>query len=106
MMNKLETIEQFYEAVEKDELTIIYFYTVWCPDCFASKLYLPRLQKEYSNITFYKVNRDGLLNLSSHLGIYGIPSFLIYKNGDEIARFVSKQGKSYLEVKEFIDNSI
>jgi thiol-disulfide isomerase/thioredoxin len=105
-MNKINNLAEFYEVVEKDELSLIYFYTTWCPDCFATKLYMPRLIKDYSNIKFYAVNRDELIDLSSHLGIYGIPSFLIYKNGEELGRFVSKLRKSYIEVKEFIDNSI
>lgn len=105
-MKKINTLEEFYEIAESDQTSVFYFYTTWCPDCFRSKLYMPKLVSEYSDLNFYAVNRDGLLDLSSYLRIFGIPSFLIFKEGVEVGRFVSKQGKSYVEVKEFIDSSI
>ena len=105
-MKKIKTLEEFYTQVEKDELTFVYFYTTWCPDCFMVKPFLPRLEKEHKEMTFIQVDRDDLLDLSSHLGIYGIPSFLLFKNGEELGRFVDKNRKSYLQVKEFIENTI
>lgn len=106
MMNKINTLSEFYDIVESEEKTFIYFYTMWCPDCFRTKTYMSKLIKEYPNLTFYKVDRDDLMDLSAHLGIYGIPSFLIFEKGEELGRFVSKLGKSYLEVKDFIDNTL
>lgn len=105
-MKNLTNLEEFYTEIESDQISLVYFYTNWCPDCLRSKMYMPKLEKEYSNIRFYNINRDKMLDLSSYLGIYGIPSFLLFKNGDEIGRFVSKLGKSYIEVKEFIDSNI
>lgn len=102
-MNKLKTTKNFYEAVEKNELCIIYFYTIWCPDCFVMKPVLPRLEKDYPAIKFYSMNRDKDIQLAKHLEIYGIPSFLMFDNGDEIGRYVDKRRKSYIEVKTFID---
>ena len=64
---------------------------------------LPKLEKEYPNLTFYSFDRDKDIQLARHLEIYGIPSFLIFNNGDEIGRYVDKKRKSYIEVKTFID---
>ena len=102
-MIKLANTEEFYKAVEEDKTCIVYFYTKWCPDCFIIKQALPRLEKEYPGITFYSFDRDKDINLAKHLEIYGIPSFLIFQNGDEIGRYVDKRRKSYIEVKTFID---
>lgn len=102
-MKKLTSTQAFYEAVEENKLCIIYFYTIWCPDCFMMRPALPRLEKEYKNITFYSFNRDKDIHLARHLEIYGIPSFLIFNNGDEIGRYVDKKRKSFIEVKTFID---
>ena len=51
-MNKLKSTKEFYEAVEEKKLSIVYFYTKWCPDCFMIKPALPRLEKEFPNIIF------------------------------------------------------
>ena len=102
-MNKLRNTEEFYNAVEQDKLSIVYFYTLWCPDCFMMRPALPRLEKDYPEMTFYSFNRDKDNQLAMHLEIYGIPSFLIFRNGEEIGRYVDKKRKSYIEVKTFID---
>jgi thiol-disulfide isomerase/thioredoxin len=103
-MIKLKSTQEFYEAVENNKLSIVYFYTKWCPDCFVIKPALPRLEKDYSSITFYSFDRDKDINLARHLEIFGIPSFLMFKDGDEIGRYVDKRRKSYIEVKAFIDD--
>lgn len=105
-MIKLTNTQEFYEAVEQNKLMIVYFYTKWCPDCFMMIPALPRLEKAYPNITFYKFDRDTDIDLARHLEIYGIPSFLLFNNGDEIGRYVDKLRKSYIEVKTFIDEAL
>lgn len=102
-MKKLTSVKEFYEVVEENKLIIVYFYTKWCPDCFVIRPVLPRLEKEYQNIIFYSMDRDKDIQLSRHLEIYGIPSFLIFDKGEEIGRYVDKRRKSYIEVKTFID---
>lgn len=47
-----------------------------------------------------------MLDLAKHLEIYGIPSFLVFKDHDEVGRLVNKLRKSYKEVKTFIENVI
>ncbi len=105
-MNKINDTKSFYEVVEKDELTLVYFYTKWCPDCFMVKPFLPRLEEDFKQVSFYKMDRDTDIELARHLHIYGIPSFLIFKGGEEIGSFVSKNRKTYLEVYNFIKSTI
>lgn len=105
-MNKIKSLKEYYEVIESNELVIIYWYTKFCPDCFIMKAALPRLEKDFTEYKFYSVNRDMDIELAKHLNIFGIPSFLIYKKGEELGRFVDKRRKSYLQVKEFITNVI
>ncbi len=105
-MNKIKSIKEYYDVIENNDKVIIYWYTRWCPDCFAMKPALPKLEKDFSEHMFYSVNRGMDVELSKHLSIYGIPSFLIYHKGEELNRFVDKRRKSYLQVKDFITNAI
>ena len=105
-MNKIKSLKEYYDVIENNDLVIIYWYTRWCPDCFIMKAALPRLEKDFEDIDFYSVNRDMDIQLARHLNIFGIPSFLIYKKGEELDRFVDKRRKSYIQVKEFITKAI
>ena len=95
-------MEEFYQSVERVRYVLVYFYTRWCPDCFMVRPFLPKLVKEFIDIEFNKMDRDIDLQLAKHLNIFGIPSFLLYRNGEELGRFVSKDRKSYTEVRNFI----
>lgn len=105
-MKSIHNMEEFDKAIEQDKPRLIYFYTTWCPDCYSIKPHLPRLEEEFSNVDFYQMDRDIEIDLARHLNIFGIPSFLMFQNGQEIGRFVSKFSKTYLEVRSFIEESI
>ena len=35
-MQQIKTLEAFYDVVENNEKpVVVYFYTIWCPDCFV-----------------------------------------------------------------------
>ena len=102
MMKTINNLQEFDQVINQEQMVVIYFYTKWCPDCFAVKPFLPRLESEFSNALFYQMDRDIDIELARHLNIFGIPSFLIYQKGDEQGRFVSKNRKTYDEVKQFI----
>ncbi len=105
-MTKLKNLKEFYDVIENQPKVITYWYTKWCPDCFIIKPHLGRLEKDFKDYQFYQLDRDLFLDLAKHLEIYGIPSFIVYKNGDEAGRLVNKLRKSYKEVKEFIERVI
>ena len=105
MMKKISDLKAFYDAVENNDKVITYWHTKWCPDCFAIKPHLPRLEEEFSDYVWLDIDRDALLDLAKHLEIFGIPSFMIFENGEEHARLVNKKRKTYDEVKSFITNN-
>jgi thiol-disulfide isomerase/thioredoxin len=105
-MKQISSLKEFYEVIEQNKHVMIYWYTKWCPDCFAIKPHLPRLEEEYSTLQWYGMDRDIDIHLAKHLEIYGIPSFILFKNGEEQARYVDKRRKSYQEVKQFIDSNL
>lgn len=105
-MKKLKNLEEFYNAVEKNDKVVVYWYTIFCPDCIMAKPFLGKLEKDFPDYTFYSCNRDKFIDLARHLEIFGIPSFLVFENGEEKGRYVNKLRKSYIEVKTFIENTI
>lgn len=103
-MKPINSVKEFYDVIESRPQVVVYWYTKWCPDCFMIKPHLPRLETDFDTYEFYSIDRDVDIDLARHLEIYGIPSFLVFKDGNEIGRFVDKNRKTYLEVKTFIEN--
>ncbi|MDO5013979.1 MAG: thioredoxin family protein, partial [Lactobacillaceae bacterium] len=53
---------------------------------------------------FYAVDRDENLDLATELNVMGIPSFIAYRDGQEIGRFVNKDRKTKQQVEDFLSN--
>lgn len=105
-MKPLKSRKEFYDAVEHQEKVVVYWHTKWCPDCFAIKPHLPRLEQEFQHYQFFTMDRDIDIELARHLEIYGIPSFLVFKDGEEIGRYVDKHRKTYDQVKSFFEQTM
>ncbi len=101
-MELLQSTEQF-EQYKKDERVIFMFSADWCGDCRFIDPSLPAIEANYPEYTFVKIDRDQFIDLCAELEVYGIPSFLAYKNGNEVGRFVSKDRKTQEEIEAFID---
>ncbi|KRL03190.1 hypothetical protein FC81_GL000192 [Liquorilactobacillus capillatus DSM 19910] len=64
---------------------------------------MPQLEEEYKDYTFIQVDRDENIDLCQSLGIMGIPSFVVYRDGKEIDRFVNKDRKTKEQVESFLN---
>lgn len=45
-----------------------------------------------------------MIDLCIDLNILGIPSFIAFKNGKEVARYVNKLRKTQEQIQDFINN--
>ena len=97
---------QAYEAAIKEGTVVVVFSARWCADCRVIEPVLPEIEEKYSQLKFFQVDRDQLIDLCQELDIFGIPSFIIYRDGTEIDRFVSKDRKTQAEIESFIDKAI
>jgi thioredoxin-like negative regulator of GroEL len=106
-MKKLTTDAQFRETIANEGLTIAVFKTTWCKDCHFIDPFMPELERQYEQkVTFVVLDRDDLPDLCSELNILGIPSFIAFREGKELVRFVSKLRKSREEIEGFVDRAI
>lgn len=106
-MHKLKTEAEFREAVAGGELAIAVFKTTWCKDCHFIDPFMPGVEKQYEGrVRFFEIDRDDLPDLCSELNILGIPSFIAFREGKELIRFVSKLRKSREEIEEFVERAI
>lgn len=100
-MITLESDQQL-ERLKENESVILLFSADWCPDCRVIEPFLPELEESYSDWTFVYVDRDQFIHVCAENDVFGIPSFLAFKGGEEVGRFVSKDRKTKEEIEEFL----
>ncbi|GAB9259674.1 MULTISPECIES: thioredoxin family protein [Ligilactobacillus] len=104
-MEKLAKMDK--KALEEKLSTgkyVLFFTADWCPDCRFIKPAMPEIEAEFSQFEFILVDRDENIDLCQEMMIMGIPSFVVYEDGKEKARFVNKDRKTKKEVEDFLNN--
>lgn len=95
--------DQLIETISNSKV-VLFFTAGWCPDCRFIKPAMPEIEQDFSDYTFYEVDRDENIDLAAELNVFGIPSFIVYDNGKEIGRFVNKDRKTKQQVEDFLNN--
>ncbi len=104
-MKSLQSKEMYLDEI-KEGLSVVMFSANWCPDCVVIEPVLPEIEEKFSEFTFYYADRDQLIDLCAELDIFGIPSFIAYKDGEEVDRFVSKERKTPEEIEKFLQEAL
>ncbi|AIC97077.1 MULTISPECIES: thioredoxin family protein [Bacillus] len=105
-MKKITTNEQFNELIQSDKEIIVKFYADWCPDCTRMNMFIGDILEEYNQNDWYELNKDELPDLAEKYQVMGIPSLLIFKNGEKTAHLHSANAKTPEEVIEFLSEHI
>ena len=100
-MTHAQSVQQIDDALTQD-FTILLLSAPWCGDCRFADMFMVEVMYNHPEINFFYVNRDDYIDFCQVLDIMGIPSFVAYKKGKEVSRFVSRFRKTKEEVEEFI----
>jgi thioredoxin 1 len=69
-------------------LVVIDFYTDWCGPCRAIAPTYVELSKQYTSVSFYKINGEGSAVDPFVSQIKAYPTFLFIRNGQVVDKFV------------------
>ena len=106
-MEKVTTEERFREIVGGSKPTVAVFKTTWCKDCHFIEPFMPQIEEAYQDrLQFIHIDRDDMPDLCSELNILGIPSFIVFREGQELIRFVNKLRKTRDEIEEFLNRAV
>ncbi|HSI67185.1 MAG TPA: thioredoxin family protein [Planococcus sp. (in: firmicutes)] len=103
-MQSITSNEKFNEIIEGNEPVIVKFQAGWCPDCTRMDMFIGPIQEEYSQYQWFDVNRDVLPEIADKYQVMGIPSLLIFKNGEKTAHLHSANAKSPESVNKFLSD--
>lgn len=88
------------EILKSAKVAMIDFWAPWCMPC---KILAPTVEKVAEElkdkVIVAKCNVDDSPDLATDLSVLNIPSLIIFKGGEEVARMVGVNSKEVIEAK-------
>lgn len=86
------------EVLESKIPVLVDFYSNYCPPCKMLEPIFEQLEEEFKGeIKFLRVNVDENRNLAIKYNIMGVPTLILFKDGEEIGRVIGLRRKEDLE---------
>ncbi|MFJ7640016.1 thioredoxin family protein [Peribacillus sp. NPDC097264] len=103
-MKTISTEQEYREQIKQDELTVGIFTTTWCPDCKRLDMFIGDITAEHQDKNWFTIDKDEFPEIAEEQTVMGIPSLLVFKNGEKIAHLHSANAKTPDQVNEFLNN--
>lgn len=93
----LKTSEFEAEVVQSEIPVLLDFWAEWCGPCRMIAPYVEEIATEYAGkAKVYKVDVDSEGELAMRFGVLGIPTLIVFKNGQEVERIASAVPKDQI----------
>lgn len=89
------------EVLKSEKVVLIDFWASWCGPCRMMSPVIDEIAEEMGeNIKVGKINIDEEKELAIKYDVMSIPTFIVFKNGNEVGRSVGVQDKE--EIKNML----
>jgi thioredoxin 1 len=84
--------EEFDRLLASEKLLLVDFWAAWCGPCRMLAPVIEELAEQYSDkVTVAKVNVDEEKELAARYGIQTIPTVILFKDGQPVAKEIGVQ---------------
>jgi thioredoxin 1 len=88
------------EVIQSNQVVLVDLWAEWCGPCKLMNPVLEELSAQYEGAAVIgKLNVDDNPNIPTQYNVRGIPTFLLFKNGELKDKIVGAQTKTYLQQK-------
>lgn len=99
-VKKISSKEFSVEVLQSREPVLIDFYADWCGPCKMLSPIIDEVAQENDDIKVVKVNVDESSDIALEYKVMSIPTLVVIKNGQEVARSIGVIDKS--EIKNML----
>jgi thioredoxin 1 len=92
------TDSNFDKAIAGDTPVIVDFWATWCGPCQFMSPIFEKTAKKYKTIRFARVNVDNAPGISQRYGVYSIPTFIVFNNGEPVDKAMGAVGEPGLNM--------
>lgn len=83
------------EVVNHQGITVVDFFADWCGPCRKLGPILEEVEQELSSkVKFTKINTDNNIEMAKKYQVSGLPTLMVFKNGEPAERMVGLMPKS------------
>ncbi|XP_002268262.1 thioredoxin X, chloroplastic [Vitis vinifera] len=96
---------QFSDVVLKaDEPVLVEFVATWCGPCRLISPAMEAIAQEYGDrLTVVKIDHDANPRLIEEYKVYGLPTLILFKNGQEVPESRREGAITKGKLKEYVD---
>lgn len=95
MVQEINTDNFDNEVIANNGITVVDFFANWCGPCRKLGPILEEVEGELSSrVKFAKINTDDNLDMAKKYQVSGLPTLMVFKNGEVVERMVGLMPKS------------
>lgn len=95
MVQEINTESFDKEVISHNGVIVVDFFANWCGPCRKLGPILEEVEQELaSKVKFAKINTDDNLEMAKKYQVSGLPTLMVFKNGEAVERMVGLMPKS------------